>query len=207
MPTENIVAQIGRLNEEIDRHLRPPQFLSFKDSNTGNLRFGLAMRTKFSQCVGSLIPIPVDSHPDHSVNRLFVLEVDITPHSIFCEDFEFSHCFGGKVVTNMRQGSSNIKKENFKDQRGNDLFGKTLKENIKWRMKADMHDKREEISNALDLGNRSGARRELEDILYKVKLGSLGQQHAWVIEFVSDRQSPRDFGQSKSRGNLQFAQL
>ena len=52
--------------------------------------------------------MPVRDHPN-----LFVLEVDATPSSLICKQLVFSVCHDGRVITNVRIGSSNIQEKDW----------------------------------------------------------------------------------------------
>ena len=87
--------QISQIAQIINDYLR---YDAFKSQNGKKLRFTEEMRFAFSRCVGTVIAVPVtETDPKESIMR-YVLEVDITPASIICEDLVFktrlSNVFG-----------------------------------------------------------------------------------------------------------------
>ncbi len=103
------------------------------------------MRQAFGDCVSNLIPVRVEGHPDDDTDS-YVLETDITPDTEICKDHTFEYCdFKGDTQCYIRVGSSNIKREDYKDNKGNNTFDPAVQESIERRTKADLREKKEEL--------------------------------------------------------------
>ncbi len=130
--------------DKLNDYLRRPEWLGFK-SKHGKVKFTEEMRQAFGDCISNLVAVPVEGHPADGMER-YVLETDITPDHYICKDFTFEYCdFEGNTQCYIRVGSSNIKRELYVDNKGNNTFDSAVKGHIDRRARADLTIKKEDL--------------------------------------------------------------
>ncbi len=108
------------------------------------------MRQAFGDCVGNLVAVPVEGHPDNDMER-YVLELDVTPDHYTCKDHTLEYCDSdGNIQCYIRVGSSNIKRENHVDNKGNNTFDDAVQKNIDRRARTDLTIKKEDLEQKLE---------------------------------------------------------
>ncbi len=109
------------------------------------------MRQAFADCIGQFIAVPVEGIESAEEYQRYVIEIDITPRATVCKEFIFEYCDSkGATQCYIREGSSNIRRDKYKDKKGNKTFEEVVNERAGWKAGTELTEKRDVLQKRVD---------------------------------------------------------